>query len=155
MATQQQVVNARTGKTERVFVNLEAVYPNPSDLSEEYSFEELRARHRGWLSKQWKPAKQNSQQEPGLKNEYDVDIPRETIVNATENATVDSSQQSLAADAIGADQTLSDITRDVSRDGKSTRPRRKKIREIKGETQTSMMIRRQTSINANRHPSQN
>jgi checkpoint serine/threonine-protein kinase len=34
-------------------VNLEAVYPDPNDPSVEYCFEELRARHRGWLDRDW------------------------------------------------------------------------------------------------------
>lgn len=44
-----RVVNPRTGRTERVFVNLELVYPNPENMAEEYCFEELRAASRGWL----------------------------------------------------------------------------------------------------------
>lgn len=46
-------MNPRTGKSEHVFVNLEAVYPNPEVSSSEMSFEELRALHRGWLYKGW------------------------------------------------------------------------------------------------------
>ncbi|KXS99860.1 hypothetical protein AC578_4461 [Pseudocercospora eumusae] len=48
---QQCVFNDITGRMECVFVNLEAVYPVPGDLSVEYCFEELRARNRGWLNK--------------------------------------------------------------------------------------------------------
>ena len=146
LASQQQVMNARTGKVERVFVNLEAVYPNPTDLGEEYSFEELRAGHRGWLSKQWKPAQQSRAPEklPSLQKKPYVGGPVELAIDATEDANVDSSQQSLTVDAGGVDQTLSDITsnRDISKDGRSTRPRKKKLREVKGETQTSKRPRR-------------
>jgi checkpoint serine/threonine-protein kinase len=46
------VKNPKTGRLECVFVNLEAVYPR-SGGSSEYSFEELRARHRGWMDKEW------------------------------------------------------------------------------------------------------
>jgi checkpoint serine/threonine-protein kinase len=49
----QRVINLKTGRPECVFVNLEAVYPNPSDPSVEFCFEELRARHRGWLDRDW------------------------------------------------------------------------------------------------------
>jgi checkpoint serine/threonine-protein kinase len=45
------VLNEKTGRLECVFVNLEAVYPEPGNMSVVYSFEELRARHRGWLRK--------------------------------------------------------------------------------------------------------
>ena len=50
----QQAVNPRTGRVEVVFVDLEKVYPNHEDpMSEEYSFEELRAKHRGWMDHDW------------------------------------------------------------------------------------------------------
>jgi len=52
-ADQQQVTNVKTGKVERVFVNLEAVYPSENDPYDEMSFEELRANSRGWLSRDW------------------------------------------------------------------------------------------------------
>ncbi|SMQ51639.1 unnamed protein product [Zymoseptoria tritici ST99CH_3D7] len=48
---QQCVLNEKSGRLECVFVNLEAVYPEPGDMSVVYSFEELRARHRGWQRK--------------------------------------------------------------------------------------------------------
>ena len=52
-----ETVNPRTGRRERVFVNLELVYPDPKpdgSVAEEFCFEELRARHRGWLGRDWK-----------------------------------------------------------------------------------------------------
>ena len=54
-----ETVNPRTGRVERVFVNLELVYPNADDpMAEEYCFEELRARHRGWVGRDWKGEKE-------------------------------------------------------------------------------------------------
>ncbi|KAF7195099.1 Checkpoint serine/threonine-protein kinase BUB1, partial [Pseudocercospora fuligena] len=53
---QQCVFNDKTGRMECVFVNLEAIYPVPGNLSIEYSFEELRARNRGWLNSSAKKA---------------------------------------------------------------------------------------------------
>ncbi|OCK79464.1 hypothetical protein K432DRAFT_383025 [Lepidopterella palustris CBS 459.81] len=51
---QQQSVNPKTGKTECVFVNLSAVYPNVDDpMADEFSFEELRAKRRGWMEYDW------------------------------------------------------------------------------------------------------
>lgn len=51
---QQHTVNPKTGRTESVFVNLEAIYPDPSGpTAVEFCFEELRARHRGWLDIDW------------------------------------------------------------------------------------------------------
>ncbi|EXJ85490.1 BUB protein kinase [Capronia coronata CBS 617.96] len=56
-----EAVNPRTGRAERVYVNIEAIYPPHSD--EEFSFEELRAMSRGWAQKSWradKPSPQSS-----------------------------------------------------------------------------------------------
>ncbi|RVX71825.1 hypothetical protein B0A52_04224 [Exophiala mesophila] len=49
------IVNPRTGRTERVFVNMDSVYPPGGKV--EYSFEELRAQHRGWMSRDWRKTK--------------------------------------------------------------------------------------------------
>ena len=49
----QCVNNPKTGRLECVFVNLEAVYSQSSGSKSEYSFEELRARHRGWTDREW------------------------------------------------------------------------------------------------------
>ncbi|KAI2640595.1 Mad3/BUB1 homology region 1-domain-containing protein [Hypomontagnella submonticulosa] len=49
----QVVVNSQSGKRERVFVNLEAVYPTPEEPGTELSFEELWAASRGWLDVCW------------------------------------------------------------------------------------------------------
>lgn len=37
-----------------MFVNLEAVYPLSGKATAEFCFEELRARHRGWLDREWR-----------------------------------------------------------------------------------------------------
>ncbi|KAJ4511707.1 protein kinase [Exophiala dermatitidis] len=50
-----EVVNPRTGRAEQVYVDIDAIYPPHSE--EEFSFEELRARSRGWAQKNWKVAK--------------------------------------------------------------------------------------------------
>jgi len=132
------MVNPRTGKTERVFVNLDAVYPNPNDPNEEYSFEELRARHRGWLDRDWR-------QEKPTQGEKKPDGPRvETSADDDLNTTADvvpaqNGQQQSIVDDDGADYTVSDPStlKEGSREGRNTRPRRKKIMEVKAETQTS------------------
>ncbi|KAF7717748.1 Uncharacterized protein PECH_007697 [Penicillium ucsense] len=49
----KEALNPRTGRRERVFVDLEAVYPDPHNPLNEVSFEELRAMRRGWTSKDW------------------------------------------------------------------------------------------------------
>lgn len=53
----QRTTNPKTGRVEQVFVLLEAIYPQGPDSSVEYCFEELRARHRGWLNRDWRVGK--------------------------------------------------------------------------------------------------
>jgi checkpoint serine/threonine-protein kinase len=60
MREHQQAINPKTGRVERVHVNLEYVYPNPEDPTEEYSFEELRAMHRGLYD--WAAIRQKEEQ---------------------------------------------------------------------------------------------
>lgn len=55
----QQTLNPKTGRLEIVFVDLQKVYPNREDpMSVELSFEELRAKHRGWLEMDWDAIRQ-------------------------------------------------------------------------------------------------
>ncbi|TGJ87970.1 hypothetical protein E0Z10_g764 [Xylaria hypoxylon] len=49
----QVIVNPQNGKRERIYVNLEAVYPAPEEPGTELSFEELWAAGRGWLDACW------------------------------------------------------------------------------------------------------
>ncbi|RYP63091.1 hypothetical protein DL771_009433 [Monosporascus sp. 5C6A] len=49
----QVIVNPHSGKKERIYVNLEAVYPTPEEPGTELSFEELWAANRGWLDPCW------------------------------------------------------------------------------------------------------
>ena len=134
-ASQQQSVNARTGRIERVFVRLDAVYPNSNDLSEEYSFDELRARRRGWLDKKWEPQRKENKT-PKVEAEITPD-------NTQNDSTGEQSQQDFTVDVSSVDQTLSDVTgpRQPSREGKSSKPRKKKLVEESLPTQTSMKPR--------------
>lgn len=46
-------IHPQSGKKERVFVDLAAVYPTPEELGTELSFEEIMAANRGWLDQGW------------------------------------------------------------------------------------------------------
>ncbi|CAM1507348.1 Fc.00g069890.m01.CDS01 [Cosmosporella sp. VM-42] len=46
-------VHPQTGKKERVFVDLAAIYPTPEEQGTELSFEEIMAANRGWLDHSW------------------------------------------------------------------------------------------------------
>jgi checkpoint serine/threonine-protein kinase len=61
----REAVNPRTGRRERVFVDLESVYPDRSNPAHEMSFEELRAIKRGWMYKDWRKQKEPLQQISG------------------------------------------------------------------------------------------
>lgn len=49
----QVTVHPQTGKKERIFVGLEAIYPTPDQPGTELSFEEIVAANRGWLEHVW------------------------------------------------------------------------------------------------------
>jgi checkpoint serine/threonine-protein kinase len=59
----QQAVNPRTGKLEVVFTDLRQVYPDfDNPMAVEYSFEELRANHRGWSARDWAAIRREEEQ---------------------------------------------------------------------------------------------
>lgn len=55
IAVKEQVTVNATGRSERIFVDLEAMYPTPEIDGSELSSEELMAAHRGWLDLTWEP----------------------------------------------------------------------------------------------------
>ena len=138
-ADQQQVTNARTGKVERVFVDLQAVYPNDDDPHEEMSFEELRAQSRGWLGMDWRA-------------EYTKNSSRESVANedlqqasspAPDQRIIEKNLDHLTArdnakpERFASGYDLHDESR--ARETKVGRPKKMKIMEVKGETQTSKL----------------
>ena len=100
--SQIQSVNPRTGHAERVFVNLELVYPNADDpMAEEYCFEELRARHRGWMDRDWKAEReererrkeqQEQQEQPNQKKPFQQRQISTTTTTVATRETVESVQ---------------------------------------------------------------
>ncbi|KAL6714595.1 protein kinase [Lecanora helva] len=133
-ADQQQTVNAKTGKIERVFVNLEVVYPD--DGNEEMSFEELRAKSRGWLDRDWASKSRQKQRSP-------QNAQKEPVVEPTEVDPIPFESQSTQDTQSGPDlhdspnSTLENtISVDLTREGRSGKPKKTKIREVKGATQT-------------------
>jgi checkpoint serine/threonine-protein kinase len=115
------------GRTERIYVNLEAIYPTPDIVGTELSVEELRANHRGWLSKAWKP------EMPPKK------VPVELSQGGNEESSIITEELSrevseklvIARDPIMLDEN--GATKETSREGKG---RRMKIKEV-NETQIS------------------
>jgi len=142
-ADQQQVINAKTGKVERVFVNLEAIYPNENKPNEEMSFEELKAKSRGWLSRDW--AEERRQRIAARHQILLVEEEPRAIPKMEESSEVveylqsqqDTQPATDTQDSLGTTLEKT-IAVDIGREGRSGRPRKTKLREVKGETQTSM-----------------
>lgn len=134
------VVNPKTGKAERVFVNLEAVYPNEDDPSEEFSFEELRAMSRGWAARDWKrrPASPlrmisiNIQPSP-VKGEVDTRKEIEELSHDVDRKLILDNENSSDLGASAGKQA-------EAKDTKVTKPKRIKIREVKQEVQTGKYL---------------
>lgn len=112
-----------------MYVDLEAVYPNIDDQNDEFSFEETRARLRGWIGREW-------EREPPRKARIGSRQPEypESKEN-TETTFSDPSQQDVMVDI---DNTASDVA--GTREERNGKPKRKKVMEIKGETQTGMFV---------------
>lgn len=118
-------------------MNLEAVYPNPNDPTEEMSFEELRAAFRGWMGKDWAAER---------KQRRVVESHAQTQRKAVEDAEANDAVDAAIAERLQQDLVISSnheihaevaVTKEGSREGRSGRPKKMKIMEVKGETQTS------------------
>lgn len=118
----REAINPRTGRRERVFVNLEAVYPDYMNSNNEMSFEELRALSRGWMQKDWRSAKVPLKQVSG-------NIP--SAVSQPTKGIENSHVKELPVPV-----NLKSVS-DEGYEGKSGRPRKMKVLEVRGETQTS------------------
>ncbi|KIX06499.1 uncharacterized protein Z518_04475 [Rhinocladiella mackenziei CBS 650.93] len=151
-----EVVNPRTGRIERVFVDIDAVYPPRSE--QEFSFEELRALSRGWAQRNWKlspppvlnpltettgnvagstPRKPKSRaaksQEPEDIENLNHSLQERVSLNGDENPSLsihDVSTQSMAGKPESDSLSLS------LPPNQKQKEKRTKIREVKQETQT-------------------
>ncbi|MCJ1468839.1 hypothetical protein MMC07_007469 [Pseudocyphellaria aurata] len=131
---QQQITNSRTGKIERVFVNLEAVYPNPDDHNEEMSFEELRAKARGWTGRDCvaKPEPIASKRSQSLAQEQGACSIKQ---NQPNESLLQGAKQS--SDLQNVSETRTDCVLDEeARSQRSGRPKKLKIKEVRAEVQT-------------------
>ncbi|KAG5294445.1 spindle assembly checkpoint protein SLDA [Histoplasma ohiense] len=129
---EKETVNPRTGKVERVYVNLEAIYPDPDNPLVEMSLEELRAFSRGWMDKNWS----KEEKEPLM--EISGNVPYRDPFTHGEDEVVKNMSTKLKEKLVVHEQsTQPDDTHgtEISCDGKGAKSRRLKVREIKGETQ--------------------
>jgi checkpoint serine/threonine-protein kinase len=131
-------VNAK-GKTERILVDLESVYPTPEETGTELSFEELRAAHRGWLSKVWKPETTR----PVSSDSTPKESTTKSFVNI-ENPIRDVSEKLV----IARDPHILDENGAAKEQNRDGRGRRMKIKEVNA-TQISRYNRPGVLWNAN------
>lgn len=136
-----QMTKSHAGKAERVFVDLEAIYPNPHDPSEEMSIEEVRAACRGWLQKRWPKShaltdvnnrESQMQLRGGHKNMRDA----VRLDNAAENKAMDVEDGNAMIETMQegfADEDCSPVYRTQG-------GQRLGFMEVKGETQTSKLL---------------
>ena len=137
----QETQNPKTGKTEYIKVNLAALYPGGSA---ECCFEEVMARHRKWLEKDWKQQKQ-SVAEKSIVTEDDTAASRDQAPERVDDdVSRDLSSQDVTSQEVTSDVTLNDQSpslldqsKRISGVDKGARPRKKKVMEVKAETQTS------------------
>lgn len=131
-------MNSKTGKPERVFVNLEAVYPNSTNPSEEMSFDELRAAHRGWIDKNWKEESMGTPQAIS----GNAQRPRHSPTHAAVDQLSKDLERKVSIDEYESSQqsTPTEANQSLSKQIKSTKQKRMKIKEIKQETQTSRLL---------------
>jgi checkpoint serine/threonine-protein kinase len=124
---QRVTVNPKNGRSEYIFVNLEALYPNTDSPRTELSFEELIADHRGWLNKVWKPETSHGPNEsPEVEHKMDKS-------NLSGDALTGEISNSLIAIH---DPDMLDENGVANDPGREGRARKMKIKEI-NETQIS------------------
>ncbi len=135
-AGQQQTTNPKTGKVERVFVNLEAVYPNPENPAEEYSFEELRARSRGWLDRDWAAEKKQARHQAESVRENKAESVSLEIIDP-DTLIAQGSEQDPTSQHTTEQLVETAPVEDMTQGTKARKSRRPKVMEVKSETQTS------------------
>ncbi|RAL16397.1 putative checkpoint protein kinase (SldA) [Aspergillus homomorphus CBS 101889] len=131
----REAINPRTGRRERVFVNLDAVYPEYKNPNHEVSFEELRAINRGWMKKDWRVRKAPLREIPGNanaeiapENPLEVGIENELPAEFKQKLTV-KDRDTHAQEQAGANTVQEN----------KAKARKMKMREVKQETQTIKM----------------
>lgn len=117
-------------------MNLEAVYPNPDDPNEEMSFEELRAKARGWADKNWAIEKDHDDFEDPQLQKQDQNVVSIASSKSAEYVLVPGGEQSPDLNKVSGVHI--EVVDEESRSQKNERPKKMKIREVKAEAQTSI-----------------
>lgn len=119
-------------------MNLEVVYPNDNDPNEEMSFEELRAKSRGWLNRDWAAESKQGMAEEFQAKAFDKSM-LVTVAETQADVEIVEEVQSQPGTQESTTTLLdTTIAIDTGRVGKAGRPKKMKVKEIRGETQTSV-----------------
>ena len=116
-------------------MKLEVVYPNNDDRNEEMSFEESRAKSRGWLNRDW--AAESKHWIAEVSQAREVESQSSAVEEAV--AVLQPAQPEINTQSSSDLQLETTIAVDIGREGRPGRPKKTKIREINRETQTSMI----------------
>ena len=131
---------------ERVFVDLQAVYPNVNDSNEEMSFEELRAQSRGWLSVDWTAESKNATVHgPRINEDSQQNSLSQVPVKILEDV-LDQPMQHSQSESQRTETQDEGIKEVQAQETKCGRPKKMKIMEVKAETQTSMTSKLDISV---------
>ncbi|KAJ5745761.1 hypothetical protein N7520_010943 [Penicillium odoratum] len=120
----REAVNPRTGRRERVFVDLEAVYPDRRNPAHEISFEELRAIQRGWMNKNWRSQKEPLQKISGNVGGFDSPVANPKAHSPNDDLRVSNLKKGID----GQDNEQHGFS--------GGRPEKARPLKVKGETQT-------------------
>ncbi len=105
------------------------------------SFEELRAAHRGWLCKDWAAERQEQVLAERRTAEGTMLTNDEEPRASVDAVLAIAVEERLVLQEEDEVQLESNTVKEGSREGRSGRPRKMKIMEVKGEPQTSMIAR--------------
>jgi checkpoint serine/threonine-protein kinase len=159
MREYQQCINSKTGRLEIVFADLRLVYPDfDNPMAVEYSFEELRAKHRGWLDRDWASKKkarlENANQQNGSQL---ITLPSQSTATPPPIESPERAHKPQTVPLKGIEEDIGEndenvppsqaevekarLSRKARREERANRTRKIKVmevREIRAETQTSM-----------------
>lgn len=119
-------------------MNLRAVYPNPDDPSEEMSIEELRASARGWADKTWVAERGEKAVEDSESQKNDKGLCPALIGKPAEQPLIDIEPSSNIQEV--SEARVENTIDDDIRSQKNGRTKKTKIREVRAETQTSIVL---------------
>ncbi|KAF3009163.1 Mitotic spindle checkpoint component mad3 [Neopestalotiopsis sp. 37M] len=119
----QVIINPANGKRERVYINLEAIYPTPEEPGTELSFEEVWASRKGWLDCSWEDYETENN---------DLENEQESILG---NAQMNALNKKLATKlTVHHDVVELDENGALKQQQKPSKPKKKKMMEV-NETQ--------------------